>query len=95
MHVISKKKIRDFYSIHADSKHHLLAWHTVVKNSRFENLDELRKTFPQVDSVKPFCVFNIGNAYRLIAAVHFNTGKVLIRHVMTHAEYDRGKWKRK
>lgn len=34
-----------------------------------------------------------GNKYRLIAAVHYNRRKVYIRHVLTHAEYDRDKWK--
>ncbi|MCH8292569.1 type II toxin-antitoxin system HigB family toxin [Candidatus Poribacteria bacterium] len=40
-------------------------------------------------------VFNIGsNKYRLIASIHFNRSKVYIRHVLTHAEYDRGGWKK-
>jgi mRNA interferase HigB len=26
-------------------------------------------------------------------AIHFNRGKVYIRHVLTHADYDRGDWK--
>jgi mRNA interferase HigB len=30
----------------------------------------------------------------LITAIHFNTQKVFIRHVLTHAEYDHGKWKK-
>ena len=39
-------------------------------------------------------VFNIaGNKYRLIASIHFNRGKVYIRHVLTHQAYDRGEWK--
>jgi mRNA interferase HigB len=29
----------------------------------------------------------------LIAAIHYNRRKLYIRHVLTHAEYDRGKWK--
>ena len=33
------------------------------------------------------------NKYRLITSIHFNRGKVYIRHVLTHAEYDRGDWK--
>ena len=38
-------------------------------------------------------VFNIaGNKYRLIASIHFNRGKVYIRHVLTHPAYDRGEW---
>ena len=67
-------------------------------------LDERRGKFP-VDQLL-FCrlkgirvddgmVFNIGgNKYRLVASVHFNRGKVYIRHVLTHAEYDRGGWKK-
>jgi mRNA interferase HigB len=44
--------------------------------------------------VNKLTVFNIGgNKYRLIAAIHFNRGKVYIRHVLTHAEYERGHWK--
>jgi len=39
-------------------------------------------------------VFNIGgNKARLIAAIHYNRGKVYIRAVLTHAEYDKNKWK--
>ena len=39
-------------------------------------------------------VFNIGgNKYRLIAQVYYNDAVVLIRHVLTHKEYDTGSWK--
>lgn len=31
-----------------------------------------------------------GNKLRLIAAVHFNVGKVFVRAVLTHRQYDRG-----
>ncbi|MDI6794699.1 MAG: type II toxin-antitoxin system HigB family toxin, partial [bacterium] len=38
--------------------------------------------------------YNIaGNKYRLIASIHFNRGKVYIRHVLTHDEYAKGAWK--
>jgi mRNA interferase HigB len=39
-------------------------------------------------------VFNIaGNKVRLIAAIHYNTKKVYIRVVLTHAEYNENRWK--
>jgi mRNA interferase HigB len=39
-------------------------------------------------------VFNIaGNKFRLITAIHINTGTVYIRDVLTHSEYDKGRWK--
>ena len=34
-----------------------------------------------------------GNKFRLIAAIHYNRQKVYIRAVLTHREYDDGKWK--
>ena len=35
-----------------------------------------------------------GNKLRLVVAIHFNTGRVFIRHVLTHSDYDRKTWKR-
>jgi mRNA interferase HigB len=95
MHVLSLKKIKSFYKVHAESKDSLLALYKLLSHQDFENPDKLRAAFPQMDYVKPFHVFNIGRAYRLIAVIHFNTRKVYIRHVLTHREYDRGKWKDK
>jgi mRNA interferase HigB len=93
MRVISRKKLRTFGKTHAKANDGLNAWYATVGKTQFADLDELKQAFPQVDYVKPFHVFNIGRGYRLIAAIHFNRQIVFIRHVMTHAEYDRGKWK--
>ena len=61
---------------------------------RFSNFVQLREVFPKADQVEKFTVFNIaGNKVRLIAAVHYNRNKIYIRHVLTHQEYDAGKWK--
>jgi mRNA-degrading endonuclease HigB of HigAB toxin-antitoxin module len=39
-------------------------------------------------------IFNVaGNKVRLIAAIHYNRERIYIRAVLTHEEYDRGKWK--
>lgn len=51
--------------------------------------------FSHADKVGKFTVFNIaGNKARLIAAIHYNRGKVYIRHILTHGEYDKGAWKK-
>jgi mRNA interferase HigB len=40
-------------------------------------------------------VFNIGGAkYRLISRINYRTRKVFIRAILTHADYDKGAWKR-
>jgi mRNA interferase HigB len=94
MHVISRKALQKFWERYPDSKSSLVRWHQIVERSEFSNYTGLRRTFPSADLVNRFIVFNIaGNKYQLITSVHFNRQKVYIRHVLAHAEYDRGDWK--
>ena len=93
MHLISLKTIKEFINRHPESKPTLLALAKILSNTDFDDFDELRAAVPQVDYVKPFHVFNVGRAYRLVAMIHFNRKKIYVRHILTHREYDRGKWK--
>ena len=95
MHVISRKALREFWEKHPDCETSLSRWFKAVKNGEFSNFNDLRSAFPSADKVGDLIVFDIGgNKYRLITSVHFNRGKVYVRHVLTHSEYDRGKWKK-
>jgi mRNA interferase HigB len=99
VHVVSRKALVGFWKIHADAEAPLASWFKAVSRGGFKSLAELKQTFQSVDYVnvggKGFYVFNIGgNKYRLIAAIHFNTQNLFIRHVMTHAQYDKGDWKK-
>jgi mRNA interferase HigB len=94
MHVISRKALHVFWAREPDSEQPLRRWYKLITSRDFATFAELRETFPSADIVDQLTVFNIGgNKYRLIASVHFNRKKVYIRHVLTHAEYDRGDWK--
>jgi mRNA interferase HigB len=94
MHIITRKRLLDFAQKYPDCKSGLETWYRIIKHSNFKKFIELRKVFPSTDQVGKFTVFNIGgNKARLIAAVHYNTQRVYIRYVLTHAEYDRNKWK--
>jgi len=94
MHVISRKTLREFWEQHPDSESSLSRWFKLMENTDFTSLEDLRATFPTADKVGDLIVFNIaGNKYRLIVAIHFNRGRVYVRHVLTHQEYNRGAWK--
>ena len=94
MHIISRKALRLFAQQYPDSKTALDVWFRIIKKNRFTSFNELHTLFARADLVGRLVVFNIGgNKYRLIAAIHFNRQKVYIRHILTHAEYDRGSWK--
>ena len=93
--VISKKSLRQFWDKHPDAQVPLMRWHSAMRRGNFRNLKELRTVFPSADIVGEWIVFNIGgNKYRLVAVVHFNRGRVFVRHVLTHPEYDKGGWKK-
>jgi mRNA interferase HigB len=84
----------DFWQKHPESKEALTRWHRIVERSTFTSFAELRQAFPSADMVGRYTVFNIGgNKVRLIASIHYDRSKVYVRHVLTHQEYDLGKWK--
>jgi mRNA interferase HigB len=91
MRAISRGPLRDFWEIHPQVKAPLCAWYRVIEQTRFADFNAVEAAFPAADYVAPFTIFDIGgNKFRLITATHHNTGRVYLRHVFTHPEYD--KW---
>ncbi len=94
MHVITRKRLNEFAAKYPDAETALEHWYRMIKARRFGNFAELRELFPSADRVANKTVFNIGgNKYRLIAALHYNRGRIYIRAILTHREYDKGNWK--
>ena len=94
MNVISFKRIRDFTALHSDAATSLSAWYTVVKKAKWQSLAEVKRVYPNADLVGRYTVFNIsGNKYRLVARIVYPSQTVFIVAIMTHREYDLGKWK--
>ena len=95
--IISWRTIREFLEAPPDNESApdaFARWYDLVRNNRFANFNEVRRTFPSADLVGDLVVFNIrGNAYRLAARFIYEKGRVYIRRMLTHAEYDRGDWK--
>ena len=51
--------------------------------------------YPAADQVGDVVIFNIRhNRYRLITYAVFPKQKLYVKALLTHAEYDRGEWKR-
>lgn len=94
MHVITRSALLQFWENHPNAEAALRFWYKLTSLAQWDNLVELRQTFPSADPVGKFVVFNIGgNNYRLIALVDFNYKKVFIRHLLTHSDYDKENWK--
>lgn len=99
MHVITRKRLKEFWETHANAEEGLRRWHKIVAKAAWRNWADVKATFAHADLVKAangttLVVFNIGgNAYRIAARVLLEYGRVYIKRVMTHAEYTRGRWK--
>ena len=94
MHVISRKRLVEAGVAHGDLNTPLDAWYRIAKKADWRSLEDVRRIVPTADSVGKFVVFNIkGNSFRLITEINYATGRLYIRHVLTHAAYDKGRWK--
>lgn len=88
--VISKKKLRDYYTSNTQAEIPLTEWYYKMKICNAKNISELKEVFNSVDPVHGYTVFNVGgNNYRLITAIHYNTECCYIRTCWTHAEYSK------
>ena len=94
MRIIKRGALVQFWERHLDAKASLESWYGVVRRSTWQTPVEIKQIYPNADLVGRRTVFNIaGNKYRLIARVNYQTQRVFVLHILTHAEYDRGGWK--
>jgi mRNA interferase HigB len=108
MRIISKRRLRDFWSLraHRDARTGLLEWHDDVRLALWQTTADVKATFgKRIDFVKSrrtrntLAVFDVaGNKYRVIAAIHYvktrpDKGRVYVLKIMTHREYDADHWK--
>jgi mRNA interferase HigB len=94
MHLISIRTLREDAAIYPDAKKQVDSWNAIVKKAEWQNLEDVRKIYRDAEAVGNFTVFNIkGNEYRLIVGIDYETQTVYYKYFLTHAEYDKNKWK--
>jgi len=90
MHIISFRKLREYFEQEPDAKVALQDWFKRTKKADWANFSEMKQTFNSVDAVgNSRFVINIkGNHYRIIVKVMFRVKRVYIRWVGKHMDYD-------
>ncbi|MBX3432542.1 MAG: type II toxin-antitoxin system HigB family toxin [Pirellulales bacterium] len=79
-----------------DSEGPLQAWYSHVSNKKTDwtCFADVKKAYGSADLVGKCVVFNIaGNKYRLVVKIEYKKRFVFVKKVMTHEEYDLGRWK--
>ncbi len=94
MHVITHRRLKEFWEKHPNAKPSLQIWYNRTNSAQWNNFNDLRQVFPNADRVGKLTVFNIsGNHYRLITFVDYQYKKVFVRNILTHSDYDTDNWK--
>ena len=91
MHIISFKKLKDFFAKNPNAKVAMQDWYKRAQKADWDNFADVKNTFNSVDNVgNSRYVFNVkGNNYRIVAIIRFVWKRVLIRWVGTHKDYDK------
>ena len=98
MHVISRPAINAAIVRYPGAAAWLQQWWRRATKTRWESLHDVQTVYPKADQVGQCLIFNAcGNHYRLIVGVKYadqsQRGTLWVKHFLTHAEYDKGKWK--
>jgi mRNA interferase HigB len=83
--------LREFWERHGGAERPLQVWYAILRGNAYETPHELKADFATVSFLGGYrTVFNIGgNKYRLVVDMRYDLGRVYIREVLTHEEYDR------
>jgi mRNA interferase HigB len=95
VNVIGKRCLFERAAKFADAKSALQVWFDTAVEAEWRNIADVRKSFPATDMTDDLAIFNIrGNHYRLIARMVFRYKRIYVKEFLTHAEYDKGRWKK-
>lgn len=95
MRIIKRGALVNFWSKYPDGRSSLESWYRVVRKAAWKMPAEMKAIYANADFVGRLTEFNIaGNKYRLIARINYQTQRVFVLYILTHAEYDRGSWKK-
>ena len=93
MRVISRKPFREAAKRYPNDAAAIDAAYKSLRNGDFSNPRELRSLFRSLDNFRykdKWWVIDIGgNNLRLIAFITFRDNRMYVKHIVSHAEYDK------
>ena len=91
MHIISFKKLKDYFSKETNSKVALQDWFKRAKKAEWNNFAEVKQTFNSTDYVGgERYVFDVkGNHYRIVAIIKYRWKRIYIRWIGNHRDYNK------
>jgi mRNA interferase HigB len=92
MQVIARRTLKEFWRRHPQAEGLIRVWFALASEARWQRPNEIKRQFGgSVDFIGDNrVIFDLGgNKYRLVVHVSYNFGRLLVKFIGTHAEYDR------
>lgn len=91
MRVISRKTLKDYWTVEPEPEQELRAWFAEAEAATWKTPAEVKAKYGNASILKDGrVVFNIcGNDYRLVTWINYHFHTIYIRFIGTHKEYDR------
>jgi mRNA interferase HigB len=92
MQVIALRTLKQFWERHPQAELPIRNWYAVASRATWSTPADVKRRFgTTVDFVADNrIIFDLaGNRYRLVVHVAYRYGRVLVKFIGTHAEYDR------
>src|ERR1700676_4075505 len=92
MQVIVRRTLREVWARYPHAEGPIRAWFAIAAKARWAGPAEIKRQFAgTVDFVGDNrVIFDLGgNKYRLIFHISYEFGRVLVKFIGTHADYDR------
>ena len=94
MHIIGTDCIAAFCRKRPASRRQFDRWLQTVESAVWRKWADVRQTYARASKVGLCVVFDVqGGSFRVIARIDYDFQAVSILHVLTHQQYDQGKWK--
>jgi mRNA interferase HigB len=91
MRIISRRTLKEFWEKHSDVEGALKTWYARVKRAKWKIPSDVKVDYRNASFIENNrVIFNIkGNSYRLVTAIHYQSGIVYIRFIGTHKVYNK------
>ena len=91
MRIFTERRLREYWERHPDVAPSLREWLHRVEQANWSSPGQVKIDYPSASIIaNNRVVFDIkGNNYRLVAHINYPKGRLYIRFIGTHSEYDR------
>ncbi|QLQ30826.1 MAG: type II toxin-antitoxin system HigB family toxin [Candidatus Thiothrix singaporensis] len=93
MHLISRRPFNEAIRKYPNDAAAIEAAYKTLRNGTFPTPLDLKTVFPSLDNFRfkdKWWVIDIGgNNLRLLAFIEFRDNRMYVKHIVTHAEYDK------